>query len=351
MGLYEQRLQQDLDIIRARVSSAARHVQTAVDRAVRGLLAADKDLCWQVVLEDRPINRELRELDALCHSFVARHYPAAGHLRLVSSVLRLSLQLERIGDYAVTVARDAVQLSQPPPRKMIADIELIAEQARRMLATAVDAWNDGNADQARATARMARNVDRTFDKVYSDLLRKKGKRPLRDLFMLLGIFISLERVSDQAKNLCEETVFVVDGEAKQRKQFRILFLDRANDRLSQLAEAQTRKAFPDAGWFASLGWEPATELDPEAMQLARELSLDMGGALPRPLSEESDRIGRFDIVIGLEPGALELLRPVPYHTVFLDWSSGEEASLRESWLELTAKVQGLMEVIRGADDG
>lgn len=348
MGLYEQRLQEDLDEIRRRVSTAARHVQTAVDRAVQGLLNRDKALCWEVILEDRPINRELRELDALCHSFVARHYPAAGHLRLVSSVLRLSLQLERIGDYAVTVARDAVQLSQMPPRKMIADIELIGEQARRMLATAVDAWNDANADQARATARMARNVDRTFDKVYADLLRKKGKRPLKDLFMLLGIFISLERVSDQAKNLCEETVFVVDGEAKHRKQFRILFLDRANDRLSQLAEAHTRKAFPEAGWFASLGWEPAEQVDPEAMQLARELSLDMGGAVPRPLSDEIERIGRFDIVIGLEAGALELLEPMPYHTVFLDWSCEAEMGLKECWLELTARVQDLMAVIRGA---
>ncbi len=347
MGLFERRHTEDLDEIRRRVTLAARHVQTAVDRAVQGLLDRDKDLCWQVILEDRPINRELRELDALCHAFVARHRPDADQRRLPGSVLRLSLRLERIGDYAVTVARNAVQLSQAPPRKMVADIELIAEQASRMLATAIEAWSDGNADQARATARMARNVDRTFEQVYADLLRKKSKRPLKDLFMLLGIFISLERVSDQAKNVCEETIFVVDGEPKRRKKFRILFVDRANDRTSQLVEAYIRKAFPDAGWYASLGWEPAAEVAPEAMQLARERSLDMGGAIPQPLSDEIERIGRFDIIVGLEPGALELLEPMPYHTVFLDWSGEEESGFEGRWLELTGKVRNLMAVIRG----
>lgn len=346
MGLYEQRLAADLDSIRGRVSAAATSVQRALDRAVRGLMTDDRPLCWQVVLEDRPINREMRGIDAACHAFVARHYPAAGHLRMVSAVLRLDVELERIGDYAVTIARNAVQLSEPPPRSMLADIELIASQSGRMLASAVDAWNEGSAERALATSRMARSVDLTFDKVYQDLLGKKGKRPLKDLFLLLSTFSCLERVSDQAKNICEETIFAAQGEAKPDKQFRILFLDRGNDRLSQLAEAHARKAFPASGWYASLGWEPAEQLDPEALQLARQAGLDMGGAVPRPLAPEIEEIGHFDIVVGLEDGALARLGRVPYHTVFLQWTLPQE-SLEAAHRDLIARIRGLMDLVRG----
>ena len=56
----------------------------------RALLTLDRDLAYATVLGDKPINREIRELDRLCHAFVARHLPSAGHLRFVSSVLRLT---------------------------------------------------------------------------------------------------------------------------------------------------------------------------------------------------------------------------------------------------------------------
>ena len=71
---------------------------------MHALLTRDRELAAEVILGDLPINREVRAIDALCHAFVARHLPSAGHLRFVSSVLRLNVELERIGDYAVTIA-------------------------------------------------------------------------------------------------------------------------------------------------------------------------------------------------------------------------------------------------------
>ena len=85
----------------------------------------------QTILDDYVTNRQTRELDRLCHAFVARHLPSAGHLRYVSSVLRLGIALERIGDYATTVSRTAAQLAEIPPPVVVRDIEMMSEQARR----------------------------------------------------------------------------------------------------------------------------------------------------------------------------------------------------------------------------
>ena len=97
MSHYEERLEQYLTRIITTVRDLGERVEVAVDRAVRALLTSDHDLSSAVIVGDLPINRDVRNLDRLCHVFVARHLPSAGHLRLVSSVLRLNIAIERTG--------------------------------------------------------------------------------------------------------------------------------------------------------------------------------------------------------------------------------------------------------------
>ena len=104
---------------------------------------------------------------------------------------------------------------------------------------------------------MADQVERTFDTVFADLLAEEGRRRIKDLFGLLVVFNALERVSDQAKNICEETVFAVTGEGKAAKVYNILFIDEDNSCQSQMAEAMARKSFPHAGRYTSAGRQPA----------------------------------------------------------------------------------------------
>ena len=114
MSHYELRLQRDLDDIHARFGKIAAEVETAIADALRTVLTCDEDLAYRTILNDERINREVRELDRLCHKFVAVHLPSAGPLRRMSSVIRTNIQLERLGDYAVIICREAVQLSRPP---------------------------------------------------------------------------------------------------------------------------------------------------------------------------------------------------------------------------------------------
>ncbi|MEE8524463.1 MAG: PhoU domain-containing protein, partial [Thermoanaerobaculia bacterium] len=276
MSHYEKRLEADVATIRRRIEGVGAKVVEAQKNAVHALLSGDRDLAGKTILGDLPINREVRAIDRECHAFVARHLPSAGHLRFVSSVLRLNIELERIGDYAVSVCREALRLSASPPATVKRDVELMADQSCRVLGQAIRSWNEANAELARGTIGMADQAAGTFHQVFADLLRagEEDRRPLKDLFALLAVFVRLSRVADQAKNICEETLFAVTGEIKPPKIYRVLFVDEKNDCQSQLAAAYARKAYPESGRYASAGWAPAATVEPRCLSFMDRNRLD-----------------------------------------------------------------------------
>jgi phosphate transport system protein len=325
MSHYEERLEHDLQTMKQRLRDAGASVERALHDAVRALLAEDHDLAYRTILGDLRINRSIRDIDALCHAFVARHLPSAGHLRFVSSVLRLNVALERVGDYAVSICRQSVQLSCGAVGAVRRDIELLAEQSRRALSQGLRAWSEENAELARGTKVMASQIGSTFRKVFADLLAE-GERDvyaLRDLFAFLVILNRLERVSDQAKNVCEETVFRVTGETKAPKVYRILFLDERNSCKGPLAASLAAKAFPGSGRYVSAGWEPSPEVDATTRGFAQRHSLQLSKNGPSSLVSLRDELEDFAVIVGLDAGAKAQLGEVPYHTIFLSWDVGE----------------------------
>jgi phosphate transport system protein len=355
---YEERLQHDLDNIRERFRTTGAHVVTAVENATRSLLTFDQALASRTILGDMPINREIRELDRLCHFFVARHLPSAGILRFISSVLRLTIAVERIGDYAATMARQVVQLSAPLPERVRADIELMSEQSVPMLQQSLEAFVDGNAELARGTKAMAGQVDHSFDRVFADLLREgeKQSRELEDLFAMLIVFNRLERISDQAKNICEETIFAATGETKEPKVYRILFVDDANALWSPLARAIARKAFPESGVYESAGWSPAEALSPLFPGFCEEKGLDASGVQPRPIPTLHEEIDDFHVIVNLGTGLRERLADHPFKTILLDWdllpkggAEVDQETLEATYKKISFQIRELMETLRGQD--
>ena len=301
MSHYEERLQQDLGDIRGRIEAIGTTVEEAFKKAVHAFLVGDVDAAGDVILGDRPVNRETQRIDHLCHTFVVRHLPSAGHLRFVSSVLRLSVELERIGDYAVTIGREAAQISEKPPGAMLHDIELIAGQASEVLNQSLQAFKEGNAELAKGTMAMADLVRATFQRAFLDLLSagKKKKRPVKDLFALLVVLTAIGRVADQAKNICEQVVFAITGEVKSERIYKILFLDRRNDCLSQIAEAFASKAFPNSGEYTSAGWEPAGRLNSQCSQFLDRSGYSVKNLEPKAMPTLPDEVGEYHLVIGL----------------------------------------------------
>ena len=361
MSHYEERLERDLQAIRSRFRAVSELVEDQVRDAVQALLHNDSPLANRVILQDRVINRETRALDQLCHGFVIRHLPVAHHLRYVSAVIRMDVALERVGDYAVTVCRHSLRCSTPPPPEIARDIELIAQQARDSLSEALKSFNDEDVEVARKALGLTRPVDTTHDKAFEDLVSvgEAHDQPVRDLFAYLRALYVLLRVSDQAENIAQETLFSVAGETKNPKVYRLLFVDRSNDCRSLIAEAYARKAFPECGVFSSGGWDPASSIRPEVLPFLQSHGLDIQGLQPNPVPELMAEPRHYHVIIGLDDKSGEMIGEIPFKSVFLNWDLGPcpfgendpEAMdrLEGIYRGITTRLRELMETLRGPD--
>ena len=353
---YEQRMEADLAQIRRKLRKVSDLVESQVQKAVHAIGHADRDLANEVILGDRQVNRRIKQLDYLCHAFIVRHAPSAGHLRFASATLRLDVALERIGDYAGTIGREVVRLTSAPPGSIARDIDLIAQQARHTLSPALKAFHEGDMALAKETYGLADQTDLTLENVIADLLEAGERRelPLGDIFSMLRIVNLIKRVAEQAENICEQTMFAVSGATRDPRIYRVLFVDERNDGASQIAEAYARKAFPESGAYASAGWRPARALDPALVAFMDDHGVDMRGAGPTkllPLKEEPEH---FHVVVGLGPGAREHIGEVPYRTTVLEWALDapegiDPASLKELYETLVVRVQDLIKTLAGPD--
>ncbi|MDX1429180.1 MAG: hypothetical protein R3282_02780, partial [Rhodothermales bacterium] len=92
MTHFEERLDKDISRIRHGIIGIAKAVERGLENALTSLLTLDDDLAYHTIIDDHPINRKVEEVDRLSHVFVARYLPSAGHLRFVSSVLRMNVE-------------------------------------------------------------------------------------------------------------------------------------------------------------------------------------------------------------------------------------------------------------------
>ena len=358
MSHYTARLERDLDRIRADLAAIGEQVQDAVKGAVHVLLGADRDKASACILGDLPINRAVRRLDKACYGFIAVHLPSAGYLRWVSSVMRINIALERIGDYAVTICREAVQLPRLPDGMLARELELMATQSRRMLGQAMQASADENAEAAKATMVMAEQVERTFDSVVEELTEENGQWSKRDIFALLIIFHMLERVSDQAKNICEETVFAVTGEGKEPKTYRVLFLDQDNAGISKMAEALGREHHPVCMAFSSAGRAAADCFDPVMSRLIERHGGTLAGDAPVTLDPIEGELGDFHVIISLSGAVTDYIERIPFHTAALEWDVGmapapdapdAEQVWEDIYRDLAVRLSDLVELLHGEE--
>ena len=348
------------DNLRRRIAGVGVRVEDAVRFAVHALLNGDRKLANDIVVNDLDINRATRDIDRQCHAFMAQHLPSAGHLRFVFSMLRLTVFLERIGDHAVTIARESLQLSAPLAPEVARDIALMAEQARSMLHRAMEAWNEENAELARGTKGMADQVEETQRMALSGLLdpRNSEGRPMLDTLAVFVVFSSLERVSDQAKNICEETVFTLTGQTKPPKVYRVLFVDDDGAGLSAMAGAVAAKLYPNSGAYSCAGLSPADAFEPALSAGAARLGLTLPGERPEGLQSARAALSDFHVIVGLTSGLEDRLPRIPFHTAYLEWDRvsfpapevSEEKSreqLDTLYRELAHDVGELMVKLRG----
>ena len=357
MSHLEQRLEHDLQEIREQVASMGSAVEQGLENSFLALQTADEKLAFSTILSDLPINRQMRRIDKLCHAFIAVHLPSAGHLRLLSSVIRANIILERIGDYAVTIARESVQMGTAPEGRLAPDLGRISSEVMLVLRESIGAFNDLNAERARSAMKLADQVERNMDGIYAELLNSADNGgDVRSIMICLIIFSQLKRVADQAKNLSEETIFVETGEAKAPKTYRILFVDEENSSVGPMAEIIARKIFPDIGIYNSGGVKLQDSLDSNMVSFMQDRSFDLDEIEPKQLDKRREYLSEFHVIVGLNQSVHDAVGDIPFRTSALNWGELEipQNDDAEAWealyKNLALEIRELMTLLRGEEN-
>lgn len=352
MSHLEARLEHDINKIRAQMAEQSQEVIRAVKDAVHALQTGNKPLAYDTILRDHPINRQMREIDRICHRFIAVHLPSAGHLRLLSAVIRVNIELERIGDYAVTIAREGVQMSAPPSGVMARELERMSGATQQMLAQACRAFRELDANLARSTILLAAQMESSLDALYAEMMSNDQHHKIKDIFATFVVFTQLKRVSDQSKNLCEETIFAVTGKQKEPKIYGVLFVDRDNGLLSKLAEATGRNSFAESGSYRSAGDKPAA-IDDRIIEMLQQRGLEISSDLTSITELTEHDIAEQTVIVSLDAPVERYFPTLPFHTSAQQWELPETASVQSEqelealYREVAVRVKDLMELLRG----
>ena len=336
---YEETLQRDIDRIRGKVTEMG----DLADRAFRDCLQALKErslqLAYSIILRDQRIDELEKEIDRLCIEFLLRLKPVAGHLRFAYATIKINLELERVGDYAESIARQILLLGSSETAVPYELFTEIGELAISMLHNAVRAFVDQDASLAKRTIEVEDQVDMLRHKAGAELVRMRGadQIALEALNPLMNIVNRFERVADQAKSICEHTLYMCTGEYalhKGAEVYRLLFVDEHNHCRSQMAEAIGNSLDQPKFIFSSAGLD-RWGIDEQAVRFLRDKGIDMSRQAPKSI-DQVPNLAHYQIIVALDQQAHKVFPPPPNKTVCLDWSVRDPSTVKGSPEEVRA---------------
>ena len=189
-------------------------VEQATLQAVRALRDRDLSAAEEVYRNDRLINDKRFEIEERTITLIATQQPMARDLRLLTAILEVITELERMGDYAKGLGRIAVNMGTETRLKPPPELVTMAELGVDMLHRALEAFVTNNAELARAIPKDDDKVDALFTTVHTAILKLMIAQPdnIAQINHLLWACHNLERLADRVTNICERTVFIATGQ-------------------------------------------------------------------------------------------------------------------------------------------
>jgi len=317
-----------MDHIRGKVAEMAGLSERALQASLRALVERNRQLAYSVILRDQYIDERETELNQLCLEFLVRQQPVAGQLRFIFTVIQMNKELERIGDYAESIARQVLAVSALEPQPSYARFTELGNLSVAMLRDAVKSFLEEDSDLAWRTMATEEQGNTMRSAINAELkdLSGKGQLPAAALNPLMTIARRFERVTDQAKNLCEEVLYMCTGEFTKHKggdAFRILFFDSNNSCLSQMAEGIGNSMGLPRFVFSSAGITPLP-LDARAAQFMTQKGIDLSRQTSKSLAQVP-QWEHYHVVVALGAQAREALPIRAKKTICLTWSVPDPA--------------------------
>ena len=191
-------------------------VEDQIRAAMAALTHHDAEAALRVIIDDRQVNDVQRTTTMMIAETIATQNPVARDLRYLLTLDHVSYELERMGDHAGSVAKQARKLAPYPPLKEYVHLPLLGERVANLVRGIIRALVDVDADKARAVAALDDPVDELYHQIFADVLDLMREDPANVEPGTRILFAShyLERIGDRVTNIAEDIVFLVSGEVE-----------------------------------------------------------------------------------------------------------------------------------------
>jgi phosphate transport system protein len=209
----ERHFDEELKHLKQRLLQMADTAQEMIGLAVRALAERKESLAKEVFVLEETVNHMEVQIEDEVMRLLALRQPAAGDLRLLTAILKINNDLERVADQACNISEIAVFLLKEPPLKPLIDIPHMAKLAQKMIKDSLEAFVRQDSKLANEVCADDDEVDRLNDQIFRELLTYMMEDPksITRAVDLILVSRNLERVADHATNISEDVIFIVEG--------------------------------------------------------------------------------------------------------------------------------------------
>lgn len=300
--------QAHLNLIRDRFLSMTDKIATMIESSIEGYITTDQGLVDKTSFIEREINNLEIEIDNLCISALAKRQPVASDLRFIVTVLKITPNIERIGDHTITIGKRTGERAGLPEQQVPEEIRLMEKILITMLRDTQRAFTEWDEELAKKIIEADARVDAYYSEVFRKTLNMIESNPGNTFaaMNIQGVIKNIERMGDHIKSVSELIYYMSSGKdirhsdtyGKFRKNIKgVLFLCLHNSARSQMAEAIAKNSFPEGIAVYSAGSDPAPEINPRAVKAMAEIGIDISMQRPKRISEVP--LNEIDVIITL----------------------------------------------------
>ncbi|MDR7867408.1 MAG: phosphate signaling complex protein PhoU [Sporomusaceae bacterium] len=214
-----QTYEKELETLRQEILRMGELVGQSIEDAVQSLARQDEQLAKKVIAGDDVIDQLEMDIEDKCMVLIARQQPMARDLRIIGTGLKITTDLERMGDHAFDIAKVTVRLANQPLIKPLVDIPRMARMAQKMLADSLEAYMKMDIALAEKVCLADNEVDDLYQQVFRELLTymMEDPRTIGQATQLIFVGRYLERIADHATNIAEWVIYLVTGQRLRKK--------------------------------------------------------------------------------------------------------------------------------------
>lgn len=181
--------------------------------ARKALFDRDLEAARQIAIQDKQVDQFYRQIEVECVNLMALQTPVNQEVRLLSAIMQLVRDLERIGDYADDLGEIAIKLFPYPPHACMPRIQIMSDRCRAMLAMSLAALSDLDAESGLDIKFKDDAVDSDYEALYDLLAHQSNIQGVVEPIVLLVLVIRhLERMADHATNIGKRVAYIVTGQ-------------------------------------------------------------------------------------------------------------------------------------------